>query len=51
MLSILTLKKVLSFGKELKGGHSDLGTKILQKVLKIILILPKPFNPFPNDKF
>ena len=27
-----------------KGGPSDLGTKILQKYIKIILILPKPFN-------
>ena len=29
---------------DLKGGPSDLGNKILQKYLKIILIIPKPFN-------
>ena len=28
----------------LKGGHSDLWMKILQKYERIILILPKPFN-------
>ena len=31
----------------LKGGPSDLGMKILQKYLKITLILPKPFD-FPS---
>ena len=28
----------------IKGGPSDLGTKILQKYQKIILKLPKPCN-------
>ena len=27
-----------------KGGPSDIGTKILQKYQKIILVLPKPYE-------
>ena len=36
-MNIKELKSIL------KGGPPDLGTKILQKIPKIILKLPKPF--------